>query len=235
MRQRLLATRTCVTRCVCYYSQQSKQRLNGRRTFAAARDFFSSTYTKRCKMDFCRHNPAATASPIGATSLSSLPTELIHQIATYIPVSGLIALKLTSKQLFFQLPSPPQDYIKTTSECEKRAIRRYVAERCNNLGGRRKCILCSALMPTELYCGRSEPVCKWHQGWFERVLVVDGLPERYDDDTLDRQTRMKTLCGHCKQIRGWNVERCECESSGGCESCGSWEVECRVRLVSAKG
>ena len=47
-----------------------------------------------------------------ATNLAALPTELIHQIATYIPVSALVALKLTAKQLFYQLPSPPPGYIK---------------------------------------------------------------------------------------------------------------------------
>jgi hypothetical protein len=176
------------------------------------------------------HQQTSFSNP---TDLTALPTELIQQIATHIPISGLVALKLTSKQLFFQLPSPPQGYIKTASDCEKRAIRRYVAERNDGSGGRRKCILCSGMMPLEFYGGRAEPVCKWHEGWFERVVVVAALPKRYLDDTLDRQRRMRTLCGHCKQIRGWDVERCECEISGGCGSCGSWEVECRVKLVEA--
>lgn len=167
------------------------------------------------------------------TDLTVLPTELIQQIATHIPISGLVALKLASKQLFFQLPSPPQGYIKTASDCEKRAIRRYVAERCENSGGRRKCILCDGMMPLAFYGGRAEPVCKWHEGWFERLLVVGALPKRYEDGTVDRQRRMRTLCGHCKQIRGWDVERCSCEHSGGCDSCGSWEVECRLSLVEA--
>lgn len=173
------------------------------------------------------------ASFSNAINLTALPTELIHQIATHIPTSGLVALKLTSKHLFFQLPSPPQNYIKTASDCEKRAIRRYVAERCDNSGGRRKCILCNGMMPLEFYAGRTEPVCKWHDGWFERVIVVGKLPERYEDGSVERQSRAKTLCGHCKQIRGWDVEKCACEYSGGCDSCGSWEVECRLRLVEA--
>ena len=169
-----------------------------------------------------------------ATNLMALPTELIQQIATHIPISGLVALKLTSKQLFFQLPSPPQGYIKIASECEKRAIRRYVAERCDSSGGRRKCILCNGMMPLEFYGGRAEPVCKLHEGWFEHVLVVAKLPRRYEDGNVDRQKRMRTLCGHCKQIRGWDVVRCSCEYGGGCcDSCGSWEVECRLRLVEA--
>lgn len=165
--------------------------------------------------------------------LTVLPNELIQQVGTYLPISGLVSLKLTTRQLYFQLPSPPQDYIKTAPECEKRAIRRYVAERCDKLGGRRKCILCNGIMPVDLYDGRAEPVCMWHQGWFERVIVVGKLPERYNDGTVDRQGRTRTLCGHCKLIRGWDVEKCACEVHGGCESCGSWEVECRIKLVEA--
>lgn len=167
-----------------------------------------------------------------ATSIAALPTELIHQIATLVPISGLIALKLTARRLFFQLPSPPSGYIKKASECEKRAIRRFVAERYDTSGGRRKCILCEGLMPADFYGGRAEPVCKWHHGWFERVLVAKGLPSGYFDDVEARERRVRTLCGHCKQIRGWDVDKCACESGGdGCESCGSWQVVCRVRLV----
>jgi hypothetical protein len=167
-----------------------------------------------------------------ATNLASLPTELIQQIATHIQPSGLIALKLTARNLFFQLPSPPQGYIKTASDCEKRAIRRFVAERCDATGGRRKCILCGGLMPSDFYCGRAEPVCKWHHGWFEHTLIARGLPKGYFEDVEARERRVRTLCGHCKQIRGWDVEKCGCESGGdGCESCGSWEVVCRVKLV----
>jgi hypothetical protein len=173
-----------------------------------------------------------TADRPNTTSLAALPTELIQQIATHIQPSGLIALKLTARRLFFQLPSPPPGYIKTASDCEKRAIRRFVAERCDASGGRRKCILCGGLMPSDFYCGREEPVCKWHHGWFEHTLIARGLPKGYFEDVEARERRVRTLCGHCKQIRGWDVEKCSCESSGGgCESCGSWEVVCRVKLV----
>lgn len=183
-------------------------------------------------MSTWKHQKAGSANAI---DLLALPIELIQQIATHIPVSGLVALKLTSRQLFFQLPSPPQGYIKTASDCEKRAFRRYVAERRDGSGGRRKCILCNGMMPLEFYGGRAEPVCKWHDGWFERIIFVAALPKRYGDATLVRQRRSRTLCGHCKEIRGWDVEKCPCESSGGCDSCGSWEVECRVKLVEAVG
>ena len=165
------------------------------------------------------------------TDLATLPVELVQQIATHAPPSALVALKLTSKQLFLQLPAPPRGYINTASECEKRAVRRYLAERRHGSDGRRKCILCDGFMPETSYRGRVEPVCKWHSGWFERILHVRALSSERNGDFTSRQRVSRTLCGHCKQVRGWDVERCSCEFSGGCDSCGSWEVECHLTMV----
>jgi hypothetical protein len=161
-------------------------------------------------------------------NLAALPVELVQQIVTHVPTSALVALKLTSKQLFFQLPAPPQSYINTASECEKRAVRRYVAERRHGSESRRKCILCDGVMPEKSYRGRAEPVCKWHEGWFERIPNVRALASERNGGFTSRQIIQRILCGHCKQVRGWDVERCSCESSGGCDSCGSWEVECHL-------
>jgi hypothetical protein len=166
------------------------------------------------------------------TDFATLPVELVQQIATHAPTSALVALKLTSKQLFFQLPPPPRGYINTASECEKRAVRRYLAERRYNSEGRRKCILCDGIMPEKFYRGRAEPVCKWHEGWFERILDVRALSSEQQDGSTSRQSMSRTLCGHCKQVRGWGVGRCLCESSGGCDSCGSWEVQCYLTMAN---
>jgi hypothetical protein len=164
-------------------------------------------------------------------NFTALPVELPQQIVTHVPISALVALKLTSKQLFFQLPAPPQGYINTASECEKRAVRRYIAERQHCSEGRRKCILCDGVMPEESYRGRVEPVCKWHEGWFERILSVRALSSERNGGFTSRHIIRRILCGHCKQIREWDVGRCSCESSGGCDSCGSWEIECHLTMA----
>lgn len=166
------------------------------------------------------------------TDLAVLPVELVRQITTHAPISALVALKLTSRQTFSQLPPPPRGYTDTAPECERRAVRRYVADRRHSSEGRRKCILCDGAMPETSCRGRAEPVCKWHEGWFERILDVRALSSEQDDGLISRQSRSRTLCGHCKQIRGWEVERCSCESSGGCDSCGSWEVECYLNMAN---
>lgn len=166
------------------------------------------------------------------TNLHSLPTEIIQHVSDYLPVSALVSLKLASKTIFVKLRSRTQGYIKTASSCEVKAIRRFVSERQIALGGRRKCILCDGLMPVTFFHDASLPVCKWHQGWFNRS--VSGLSAVASSDMrpvdifsgsvgIDR-----VLCGHCKTIRGWDVAHCSCKTHDGCESCGTWGVTCIV-------
>jgi hypothetical protein len=163
--------------------------------------------------------------------VTALPIELIQKITSHGPISGLISLKLVAKVFYFGLPSPPLGYIETASDCEKRAIRRYVTERIHMIGGRRKCIICDGLMPLKMYHNRTEPVCNWHWNWFERAYVIKELPPTHDEETTTAVKVTKTLCGHCKDVRGFELDPCACESRDGCESCGSWEVQCRVKLV----
>lgn len=184
------------------------------------------------------HPSTATTPP---PTLPTLPPELLHLITTHLPPSSLTSLKLTSKPLYNTLPSPPSPtHTKThpraqpQSDCELHARRRHLSERPLALSGRRKCILCAGPMPLAAFRGRAAPVCKWHDGWFERVLVARGLPGSYGDGALERERRVRLLCAHCRVVRGWDVKRCQCEEAGeggGCASCGVWEVECWVRLV----
>lgn len=55
------------------------------------------------------------------TKFTTFSTELVQHIATYTPISSLIALKLVTKILFFEFPSPSLGYLQTASGCEKRA------------------------------------------------------------------------------------------------------------------
>jgi hypothetical protein len=164
-------------------------------------------------------------------NLTTLPVELVQQIASHIPVSALLSLKLASRKFFVWLPSPPQGYTNMASECEKRAIRRYLMERRYSLDGRRKCIICDGIMPATFYKGRAEPICKWHEGWFGRIPNTRASPKEQDVEFASRQSPWRTLCGHCKQIRGWDDRRCLCDFSGGCDSCGSWMIECHPGSV----
>jgi hypothetical protein len=132
------------------------------------------------------------------TDLATLPAELVQQTASHAPISALVALKLTSKQLSSQLPPPPRDYIDTASECGKRTVRRYLAERRHSSDGRRTCILCGGVMPETSYRSRAEPICRWHEGWFERVLDVRALSSERNGGFTSRQGVSRTLCGHCK-------------------------------------
>jgi hypothetical protein len=165
------------------------------------------------------------------TGMTALPIELIQMIADHGPISCLISLKLVARIFYSGLSSPPSGYIETASDCEKRATRRYVTERVHISGGRRKCIICDGLMPLKMYQNRTEPVCKWHLNWFERTHLLKELLPTHNVGVTATVKVTKTICGHCKEVRGFELGRCACESEDGCESCGNWEVECRVELV----
>jgi hypothetical protein len=163
--------------------------------------------------------------------MTALPIELIQKIANQVPVSGLISLKLVAKVLYFGLTSPPSGYLETASDCEKRAVRRYVTEREHILGGRRKCIICDGLMPLDMYRSWTEPVCRWHLGWFERAHVIKETSATDSVETTITPRTMVAFCGHCKEIQGFGLDRCACGSEDVCESCGRWGVECRVKVA----
>jgi hypothetical protein len=157
--------------------------------------------------------------------MTVLPIELIQKIARRVPVSSLISLKLVARVLYFGLPSPPSGYLETASDCEKRAVRRYVTEREHTLGGRRKCIICDGLMPLDMYCSRTEPICRWHLGWFERAHVIKEMSATDSVEMAITLRATVALCGHCKEVQPFGLDRCACESGDPCESCGRWEVE----------
>lgn len=166
-------------------------------------------------------------------NLHTLPPEIVQQIASYVPVSALISLKLASPRLFLQLPAPPQGYVKTASRCEIKSIRRYVGERAEARGGRRKCILCDGLMPIVFFRDPGLPVCKWHDGWFSKSaasLSAVLRPDVGQTDIMASESEIaRVLCAHCKVIRGWDAECCICKVTGDCESCGVWDVNCHLR------
>lgn len=171
-------------------------------------------------------------------NLLSLPTEVIQTIANHVPTSSLISLKLTSRLLFLQLTSPPQGYMKTANDCETRAIRRYLSERQEAAGGRRKCVLCGGLMPLAFFRDHLEPVCRWHDGWFGKVLSIEdtvnaGVIGEATTTGIGKKVK-RLLCVHCRQIRAWDIEICPCKKRREeCDSCGVFEVDCFVRSTDS--
>jgi hypothetical protein len=163
--------------------------------------------------------------------MTVLPIELVQKIADRVAVSSLISLKLVARVFYIGLSSPPSGYLETASDCEKRAVRRYVTEREHVLGGRRKCIICNGLMPLDMYCGRTEPVCRWHSGWSQRAHVIKEMLATDSVEMTVPPRATMVLCGHCKGVQSCGLDRCACQSGDPCESCGSWEVECRVGVV----
>jgi len=156
----------------------------------------------------------------------TLPTELLQKIAnvTCAPISNLVSLKLVARSIYLKLPSPPSGYLGIASDCEKRAVRRYVTKRNHILGGRRTCIICDGLMLLDIYYSGTEPVFKWHLSRFKRDHDIKGVPETGNMGTMIVPRPTTTVCGHCKKTRDIQLDGCACNPENECESCGTWEM-----------
>lgn len=176
--------------------------------------------------------PSTSAS--STISLDSLPTELLHLIASYLPRSALVSSKLTSKELLLRLPEP-RVFVEIQREvCERHNLRRCLLERGRLQAGRRLCINCRQVAPLCRF--RSDaPVCMWHDGAFLSLTVPVFLENSLKAQLAARIKRIektewiavhRTYCAHTRDVIGWDIASCRCR----CNCCGHFTVRCYVRL-----
>lgn len=179
------------------------------------------------------------ASP--SLSLLSLPPELILEIADYLPLDGILALKLTHRILTYSLPMAPRLRNQTLSQCTRLALRNYLAKPVPNPTHLR-CILCKAVYPLKTFQSSSSPacvsvssefdvedadvvklpqrLCAWHVGRLARIVHTepDGRNEWVDSS--------EEMCMHCGAIQSW--ARCDCQ----CDSCSVRAVTAFTRYLN---
>lgn len=167
---------------------------------------------------------SAIAKRMSGPGLTDLPPELLLEIVSYLPASALISLKISSKQLWFTAPSPPTDWLKTATDCQRTAAYRATRERKELLGGRRRCVHCGIVAPTRRFHGAA-PLCKWHQARF----MSNSIPEHVESSlkirlllmTREREDAVwisirRTYCAHARETLGWHIgSKCDCH----CDSC----------------
>lgn len=173
-----------------------------------------------------------------ATNITTLPLELLWEVASYLPVSSHIALKLCNRGLFLNIPTPSRDWHKTATRCERKAHRRTVKEREDTGAGRRRCVNCDIVT----YAGRfssSAPLCKWHEPRF----MSNSVPGKLDPGTkaillkVSRESKSpawiafeRMYCVHNREVLAWHEWDCNCD----CDSCGHFLVPCFVRIPSKR-
>lgn len=169
----------------------------------------------------------------GAT-LTDLPPELLLEVISHLPISSLISFKLACKQAWFTAPTPPPNWLKTATDCQRIATYRATRERKELLGGRRRCVHCGILAPSRRFPGAA-PLCKWHQARFmsscipehmESSLKIRLLLLTREKDEAAWIAVKRMYCAHERETIGWHVTECSCN----CDSCGHFEVECLVRI-----
>lgn len=172
-------------------------------------------------------------------NVPDLPTELNLAIASHLPVSSRISLKLTSRSLFTKTDPIPTDWRRDATYCEKRAVRRFVTERKDLEGGRRRCVLCNTLVKTYHFPSPDAPVCKWHEARYVENQIPMAVEEEVRRKLREVERRCRKpvwvslerwFCVHERRLLDWHFGDCLCQ----CEACGHFPVMCYVRLSRRK-
>lgn len=172
------------------------------------------------------------------SKFQNLPSELLQQIASHLPVSVQVSLKLTSKHFFNRIPGPPLHSINYLLQCEKKALTRVKDEFELLNAGLRYCVLCDKVQGSECFSREDLPICDSHDRWFFKTSEQFSNLGRSPTDKawiLSRNigkplwvAEPRLYCAHNRMIVHWADRKCRCE----CESCGHFDVMCHTRICS---
>jgi hypothetical protein len=166
--------------------------------------------------------------------LLQLPPELLLELSDFLPVDGILALKLTHSILNNTLPALPRLRNRTLDRCARYAIERHRAPP-HQTRQQLRCILCKVIYPMACLSpafdqGGPRPevmelpasFCAWHVGRLARVERTEygGRDEWVSD--------VRKMCMHGGCIEGWR--ECNC----GCSSCGYKMVRTYTRFLDNK-
>ncbi|KAF1917454.1 hypothetical protein BDU57DRAFT_415062, partial [Ampelomyces quisqualis] len=113
-----------------------------------------------------------------ATSLLSLPPELILEISDFLPPDGVLALKLTRRNFNKILPLVPSLEDAPFSDCTHLAIRTYLS-RSEPKPSHLRCIRCKTVYPLSVFKSSSSPACApLAVGQDTQQIDVVELPQR---------------------------------------------------------
>ena len=171
------------------------------------------------------HQPSrSTYEPCDATQLvspdrfSRLPIELLLEVASYLPVSASISMKLVNKSLYLAITIARDYDLYKLSPCDRNAARRAINERKHLLAGRKWCLICKTPQPLHRF-PQSVAICSFHQRRFKRGLV----PCRVDDQlrsvligvgetcySVHSIGKPRVLCMHCHTLQWRDEKGCWC-------------------------
>lgn len=169
-----------------------------------------------------------TGYPAAMSPLLRIPRELLLAVCAYLPVDGLLALKLGHPNFNGNLFIAPHEWPKhKISQCSRLAIRTYLTS-AKPPPTLMRCILCNAQYPTSLFCSSSSPICTrrslvsedseaevlelpprmccWHASRLTRY--VTAAPDGKDEWV----SSLELMCMHCGYIQGWTRCNCYCDS-----------------------
>ena len=151
---------------------------------------------------------------------TKLPTEVVLEIASYLPIPALVSMKLVSRRLFFAISIDKDFDVHRLSQCERNAVRRAINERKHLLAGRRWCLICMTPQPVHRFPD-GVAVCLFHKGRFWSGSVSLRTDSQAKGGLVDLPVAPRVLCTHCHTIRWQNERGCWCV----CECCPRVKLE----------
>jgi hypothetical protein len=172
-----------------------------------------------------------------ASTLTTLPPELLLEIFAYLPFCSLIAIAFVNKRFNSLMPPEPYRY-RQLSECQNNAIYRSLREPLLRKCGLRNCRKCRGdYNDNERYFRGRVPICFAHDGYLESPEIPRGM-EVDIKWLLYAYARLRTswialeriFCSHRRELRSWKGLFGSCCR---CEHCGHFEITCLVRTSMA--
>ncbi|KAH7076165.1 hypothetical protein FB567DRAFT_414509, partial [Paraphoma chrysanthemicola] len=173
--------------------------------------------------------------------VTSLPPEVILEIADWLPPDAILALQLTHRNFNNTLSLETRLRNTTISHCAQLAIRTYLAQ-SKTESTHLRCIRCKQVYPLSLFKSSSSPACvsssltddhqrvdivelpqrfcAWHVS--ELALIVHTKPGGRNEWT----SQTDIMCMHCGNIQG--RAKCDCR----CDSCAYRPVRTYARYLN---
>ncbi|KAF2652702.1 hypothetical protein K491DRAFT_33416 [Lophiostoma macrostomum CBS 122681] len=171
-------------------------------------------------------------------TFSDLPLEIVLLVADYLSADSFLALRLTAKSLYEndRLTNLPRFQKVVLSKCERLRVRLYL-KRCPS-PWQKYCFACERHVSLANFKSPTGAACIPRDSGAEVVELPPGICSYHiprltltthiaSGGTNKWISRVKYLCMHCRQVRGW---RCSCRDI--CQSCGTLLVRTYERYLS---
>ncbi|KAH7063786.1 hypothetical protein BKA63DRAFT_369942, partial [Paraphoma chrysanthemicola] len=173
--------------------------------------------------------------------VTSLPPEIILQIADWLPPDAILSLELTHRNFNNTLSLGTRLKNTSISHCAQLAIRTYLKQ-SKTESSHLRCVRCKKVYPLNVFKSSSSPACVPSSltDDYQRIDIVE-LPQRFcawhvselalvlhtePGERNEWISQMDIMCMHCGNVQG--RVKCDCK----CDSCAYRPVRTYTRYLN---